>query len=514
MQMIDTASNVFSHLGALKTAGVTSVGRYYCSGQSWKLLTAREAQAIRGAGMSVVAVYEDGADPGTFSGDSGSFAAQRALQCAQAVQQESGTAIYFAVGFDADEGAVDSRIAPYFQAVRAVFQGANSHFRIGVYGSGLACRKLLDADLCELAWLSQSTGYREHAAFKASNRWAIAQGPTTKIGGLGVDPNETRGDFGAFPPSSALAVKVVGHALASPAAAAAAAPSTPFDAAQAALLGSFVAAAYSMFDANPGNLTPAQSPDFPPGYSLTAWIQMQDFIVADGPPMFYGFIAQSQAQPGQCVLAIRGTSNPEEWWDDVNAAYRNTFKDPGCGTVGSGFAKIYDTLEVVEAPGAAHADAQAPRSLKAQGGFAQQVAAHVRGLSSRAAQGAGPAPNGSIAVVGHSLGSALATLYTLDNAISERLAHPALCTFASPLVGDGTFAAKFNSLALTSWRIVNRPDLVPNVPPTWFGFVHVNSEVMLDSKGAVKPTVGCWHSLQTYLHLLDASIALSSGCAA
>src|SRR5262249_13696866 len=94
--------------------------------------------------------------------------------------------------------------------------------------------------------------------------------------------------------------------------------SQPFDPQAAVLYGQFVQTAYSMYDAAPNNLTPLPSPDFPAGYDLVAWIQMQDFIIGSLGPTFYGFIAQGKTNPNQFVLAIRGTSNGVEWWDDFN----------------------------------------------------------------------------------------------------------------------------------------------------------------------------------------------------
>jgi hypothetical protein len=60
------------------------------------------------------------------------------------------------------------------------------------------------------------------------------------------------------------------------------------------------------------------SADFPTGYRLTAWINMRDFILGSTDPVFYGFIARSMTDASQFVLAIRGTLNGVEWWDDVN----------------------------------------------------------------------------------------------------------------------------------------------------------------------------------------------------
>ena len=152
--------------------------------------------------------------------------------------------------------------------------------------------------------------------------------------------------------------------------------SNPFNPKAAILYGQFVKAAYSMYD--PATLTPPPSADFPAGYQLTAWVTMRDFILGSTDPVFYGLIAQSMTDATQFVLAIRGTSNGVEWWDDFNAAIKTPFKVPGCGSVGAGFARIYETLEVIERPtGAATAPAVA-RSLKPIGGFCQQVAALVR----------------------------------------------------------------------------------------------------------------------------------------
>ena len=123
---------------------------------------------------------------------------------------------------------------------------------------------------------------------------------------------------------------------------------TPFNPKAAVLYGQFIKAAYSMYD--PATLTPPPSADFPAGYQLTAWVNMRDFILDSTDPVFYGFIAQSMTDASQFVLAIRGTSNGVEWWDDVNAVIKVPFKVPGCGSVGAGFARIYDTLEVIERP--------------------------------------------------------------------------------------------------------------------------------------------------------------------
>src|SRR5262245_35278754 len=279
---------------------------------------------------------------------------------------------------------------------------------------------------------------------------------------------------------------------------------------EAVLYGQFVKAAYSMYD--PGTLTPPPSADFPAGYQLTAWINMRDFILESTDPVFYGFIAQSMTDASQFVLAIRGTSNGVEWWDDLNAAIKIPFKVPGCGSVGAGFARIYDTLEVIERPTGAPTAPAVAQSLRSIGGFCQQVAALVRRNSAATARATGRDTSGLIEVTGHSLGAALATLYTLENALTDKIPNLGLCTFASPFVGDSTFASAFDGLGLASWRIVNAPDIVTKLPPEILGFTHINTLQLYNSSGNVQPSLTCWHALATYLSLIDPVLQPDTNC--
>lgn len=280
-----------------------------------------------------------------------------------------------------------------------------------------------------------------------------------------------------------------------------------FDPATAVLYGQLIDVAYAMHGGSPNSPTPPPPSTLPGGYRFIAWVQMQDFIIQSTGPQFYGFIAQGGSNPNQFVLAIRGTSGWVEWWDDLNAIRLVPFKDPGSGMVGAGFAEIYDTLEVVPVPTAALTEGES-RSLKSAGGFARQVSA----LLARHASPAGAeavAPTRSIAVTGHSLGAALATLYVLDNALTEQIHNPSIYTFASPRVGDATFAGVFDRLNLTSWRIANVLDVVPRVP---LGYSHVDALQQYDSLWTALPTPSCCHSLATYLSLIDKNLKPDSGC--
>ena len=191
-----------------------------------------------------------------------------------------------------------------------------------------------------------------------------------------------------------------------------------------------------MFHADPTNLTPPASPDFPAGFRLAASIQMQDFVLFSTGPVFYGFVAQSTAHPNQFVLAFRGTSGWTEWWTHQRRD-QGSFQGPRVRLDRRRLSRIYDTIEVVEYPVSASAASASVRSLKSAGGLSRQIAT----LVARHAPAAGPtafAASAAVSVAGHSLGSALATLYVMENAKTDQLANPLVYTFASPRVGDAS----------------------------------------------------------------------------
>ena len=240
---------------------------------------------------------------------------------------------------------------------------------------------------------------------------------------------------------------------------------------------------------------------------------MKDFLLGSTNPLFYGYIARSRADAKEFVLAIRGTETPTEWFDDALSFVKVPFKIAGCGEVGAGFNRIYDTLEVVEKPTASTLTAATrPISLKPAGGFAAQIAMLLSPTAGGLTASLGLGSGATISVTGHSLGAALATLYVMENAKTSGIANPMLCTFASPLVGDQSFASAFDALGLTSWRIANRPDVVPYLPPAIIGFSHVDALHQVNSSGLVRPTKSCRHAMRTYLSLLDVSLSPAPEC--
>ena len=125
-----------------------------------------------------------------------------------------------------------------------------------------------------------------------------------------------------------------------------------------------------------------------------------------------------------------------------------------------------------------------------------------------------------VLVTGHSLGAGLATLHSLDlethllprldarRAARERCFGRALAgprvptretyTFASPRVGDRTFAKWYEDKVRRSFRVVLDGDLVTNAPPAFLGYKHVGVHCVYDGLGSliVQP-----HGFESAVHL-------------
>ena len=107
---------------------------------------------------------------------------------------------------------------------------------------------------------------------------------------------------------------------------------------------------------------------------------------------------------------------------------------------------------------------------------------------------------------------ALATLYVMENASTNKIPNPFLYTLASPMVGDAIFVAAFNYLGLNSWQIVDSSDVVPMLPSALLGYQHVATAKAYSSTGLVQPNVGCWHAMATYPSLIDVTRLPDPAC--
>lgn len=295
----------------------------------------------------------------------------------------------------------------------------------------------------------------------------------------------------------------------------------PLDRGQAALYGQFVAAAYEMFGADESNLRPAPK-NIPEGWELSAWINMSDFFLESEAPKFYGIVAHEIGKEDNRVIAIRGTEGIVEWLDDAASIVMVRFKQvPAAGRVAYGFNKIYSTLKVVPVPRAAPGQAQAAAAEPGlSGSFGDQLEQLAlrreaeRGVAHEFAEGRTRRERPTV-VTGHSLGSALATLFVLENSAKHKFDISLISTLASPRVGNLEFKRLFDALPVSSWRIVNTRDVVPKLPPDiphMLDYEHVDEAYSFDSSTFARKNLGCYHSVDTYLHWLDGKLPLAPEC--
>jgi hypothetical protein len=196
----------------------------------------------------------------------------------------------------------------------------------------------------------------------------------------------------------------------------------------------------------PGGFTPPVAIRMPPGD--------RPFFLRGDPLDIWGY---ATTNAGKLYIVFRGTQFTsgldfaQEWAEDAASL---PLKPMGGGKVHLGFYGAYQALR-------------------------QGV------LDAGTAMGA-PAANGRV-ITGHSLGAALATLCWADLSGD-------LMTFASPRVGDPPFAtALWNGQTV---RIVNAPDIVPDVP-TDPPFRHGGSVQTVEGPGSALDRVLA-HSLTSY----------------
>src|SRR5581483_11338503 len=173
MTIIDTNRNVAAHLAHLKARGVTTIGRYYATSAA-KRLTKPEAAAICAAGLDIFVVFEDSGDP-QLSVEQGVHDAQIALGQAQAVGQPAGSAIYFALEHEKQGGFTQAHVPGIKRYMDGVRQVLAPTYKIGVYGDGVVCKALLDAQMVDFTWLSASRKHPGTPEFTASGRATLIQ---------------------------------------------------------------------------------------------------------------------------------------------------------------------------------------------------------------------------------------------------------------------------------------------------------------------------------------------------
>ena len=239
--------------------------------------------------------------------------------------------------------------------------------------------------------------------------------------------------------------------------------------------------AYNVDSAFPGS-NPLQFIGNPEGVTYVDCFYGQD--VFDGNPVhnevLFGLIFSVDSKPGSYLFAFRGTKGIAEWIDDLNIP-KTRFKPfhsnpkapvPDQARVEDGFWEIYQSMQT---------------SL-----FQLISKNEVKELC----------------VTGHSLGSSLAELFTLDVTISLGIAVTSL-NFACPRTGNQAWADYYDGLTgdkgNPTFRVVNTKDLVPKLPPQDLGYAHVGQAYNIcfkDKDFHIFPDYGLRHSADNYARTL------------
>ena len=181
-----------------------------------------------------------------------------------------------------------------------------------------------------------------------------------------------------------------------------------------------------------------------------------------------GFIAEDA---GEIFLIFRGTMTPNEWLRDLHIRL-TAYPYFESSKVHEGFLQTYNV-------------------------FRATIIESLEALDARK----------GLFIAGHSLGSALATLAAQDLAVSTGFCAPVIYTFASPRVGDRSFAESYNRQhGRRSFRIANTSDLIVSMPlPVPFlgflggYFTHVETPIDFTVQ---KEDLEKNHVMETYLTAL------------
>lgn len=223
----------------------------------------------------------------------------------------------------------------------------------------------------------------------------------------------------------------------------------------------------------------ARDTAFPKGVKST--IQVLDHETC------YGYLAR-HAGDNQLVAAVRGTDGLVEWLEDgdfVPVAYAPLAQHPSAGPlerVEQGFWDIYASMTLHDLDGTSQGSAGA---------------AILKFLLAGAP---------SITVVGHSLGSALATYLTLDLALAAPdPASVQACLFASPRTGNAAFVQVFDQ-TVPGYRLFNYAlDLVPQLPygPDYATLPRCTIIQPATAEARIRLSLGCNHHVICYCAMLD-----------
>jgi hypothetical protein len=203
---ISTNRNTTNQASDLKQSGIDFVFRYFSqtTHQPEKRLTKAEAEALSAVAIQIGAIYEDGPTSlSYFSKTRGHQDGVNAYNAALNLHQPVGSAIYFAVDYDATLADISGSLFDYFNGVNQGMKDAGtgqSNYTIGVYGSGAVCDFMkTQCPFVKYSWLAESSGWLGSRTYGA---WDVKQASAAaELCGFSADEyeeNQAQDDFGGY----------------------------------------------------------------------------------------------------------------------------------------------------------------------------------------------------------------------------------------------------------------------------------------------------------------------------
>lgn len=229
-------------------------------------------------------------------------------------------------------------------------------------------------------------------------------------------------------------------------------------------------------------LEPRPDPGLSPDWTVRAYIRGADATFHSQGAVdlgqetdCYGYLAESTRQSGSFVAVIRGIEGIVDWIEDAEFA---SVPCPGGGTVERSFWKLYKTL-----------------SLRIEG--------HEQDIVSGIVSVVG---TGTLTVVGHSLGGALATYLTLALADPNNLAQRVnACFFASPQTGGVEFVWRFDRVVANYKSYNYDMDIVPRAPmgSAYATLPRTRWIDPFEAQARIRFDFHCHHQVLSYCAMLD-----------
>ncbi len=227
--------------------------------------------------------------------------------------------------------------------------------------------------------------------------------------------------------------------------------------------------AYNGFNEKTPAICQTQNITPPAGYDLVdSWTGVDAIFSKDKIVECYGLVFRSQTAPYTYIFAFRGTSSTLDILDDLGVESepftphdQSGMPVPGDVEVESGFFDVYSESDGDTAS------------------MQQQMFDLIDTFN------ASDKPIDQLYITGHSLGSAVCELFTLDVAISRPEVNASNYNYACPRVGNSEFVSFYEKQAsqldpqTRTLRIQNTYDKVPCVPLEDMGYYHLTNAYLI-----------------------------------